>query len=79
MINSAPPTQRTSAIDACVFMQRALLMWPRLDRQKLARCGCDPRRIARLVARRTNLSIESIAAILEPRELADREPPFFFG
>jgi hypothetical protein len=79
MISSAPPTHRTSAIEACVFMQRALLMWPRLDRQKLARCGCDPYRIARLVARRSNLSIESIAAILEPTEPVDREPPFFFG
>jgi hypothetical protein len=60
-------------------MQRALLIWPGLDRQKLARCGCDPRRIARLVAHQTNLSIGSIAAILEPSEPADSEPPFFFG
>ncbi len=79
MIATGPHSHSSSALEACVFMRRALLMWPRLDRRKLARCGCDPQRIARLVARRTSLSIESITAILEQDERARNEPPFYFG
>jgi hypothetical protein len=54
-----------------------LLIWPRLDTRSLSRCGGDPDRIARLVARRTSLSIEVITAILVKTDRA--EPPFYFG
>jgi hypothetical protein len=60
-------------------MQRAMFIWPRLDRQTLVRCGCGPRKIAGYVARRTSLSLETITAILEQGERADTEPPFYFG
>ena len=46
---------------------RALAVWPRLDRKKLTRTCGDPRRVARLVARRTALSPEAILGILEGR------------
>ena len=67
------------AVQTCAFTQRAMLIWPRLDRRTLARCGCDPRRIAAYVARRTSLPVEVITAILVAGGRADREPSFSFG
>jgi len=61
----------------CDVSRRALLIWPRLDPRSLSRCGCDPARIARLVARRTNLPVDVITAILVKADRA--EPPFYFG
>lgn len=55
--------------------QRALAIWPRLDRRALARCHHDPRRIAALVSRRTSMPIESILALLLISDL-DRETWF---
>lgn len=43
---------------------RALLIWPRLDRARLTRTRGDPRKVARLVARRTNHSEEAILSLL---------------
>ena len=43
---------------------RALLIWPRLDRAQLTRTRGDPRKVARLVARRTNHSEEAILSLL---------------
>ncbi len=51
---------------------RALLLWPGLDRSRLAETRGDPRRIVRLVARRTNLPPEAILRMLGVR--ADVEP-----
>jgi hypothetical protein len=51
-------------VDESPYVQRALAVWPRLDREKLRRTRGDPRRIARLVARRTTLSVETIVLIL---------------
>lgn len=76
MTTLARPDHRHSP-GGCDLPQRALLIWPRLDLRSLSRCGCDPRRIARLVARRTNLSVEVITAILVQADRA--EPPFYFG
>jgi hypothetical protein len=50
---------------ACRYNLRALSIWPRLDRRALGRCGCDPERIARLVARRTSLPIEAVLALIK--------------
>lgn len=44
---------------------RALALWPRLDPAGLSRAKGDPRRIARLVARRTLLPMEAIVLLLE--------------
>lgn len=43
---------------------RALAIWPRLDRSKLTRTCGDPHKVARLVARRTALPLESILRLL---------------
>lgn len=51
-----PPTTR-----------RALALWPRLDRRALTRCHGDAARIARFVARRTSLSPDTIAGMLQGR------------
>lgn len=46
---------------------RALAIWPGLDRKKLTRTCGDPHRIARLVERRTALPRESILYMLGVR------------
>jgi hypothetical protein len=79
MTAAAPAANRRSALEECALMQRAMFIWPRLDRQSLARCGCDPRKIAGYVARRTSLSVEAITTLLEQGERAASEPPFYFG
>jgi hypothetical protein len=43
---------------------RALSLWPRLDHRRLARAHGDPRKVARLVARRTILTEEAILSLL---------------
>jgi hypothetical protein len=53
---------RREAARAC--RQQALLLWPRLDPDRLARTRGDPWRIARLVARRTPRSLDEIVAML---------------
>lgn len=49
---------------ACLLNRRAMLLWPRRDRRALARCRCDPWRIATYVARRTSLPPEPVEAML---------------
>ena len=56
-----PPAPATAA---SVYQRRALLIWPGLDRARLRRTHGDPWKIARLVARRTSLPIESILSLL---------------
>jgi hypothetical protein len=56
----APPEPRPLRM-----LARALALWPGLDRRALLRTHGDPRRIARLVTRRTALPEESIVAMLE--------------
>ncbi len=46
------------------YRRRALLLWPRLDRVRLARTRGNPRLIARLVAQRSALPLEVILAML---------------
>jgi hypothetical protein len=79
MTTPAPASNKRSAVEACAFTKRAMLIWPRLDRRTLARCGCDLRRIAAYVARRTSLSVDAIAALLEESVRAESEPSFYFG
>jgi hypothetical protein len=49
------------------FVRRALLFWPRLDRGRLRRIREEPMKIARLVAPRTNLSLETIHSMIVGR------------
>lgn len=55
-----PPLNPATA----ALYRRARLLWPGLDARALSRCGGDPRRVARLVARRTVLTEESIVELL---------------
>ena len=57
--------------------ERALMMWPRLDRRALARCNGDVARITRLVSKRTALPPQSIRAILLGHGKDDEE--LWFG
>ena len=55
--------------------QLALLLWPGLDRIKLARTRGEPRRVARLVGRRSALPRETILRMLGcDLETRDDEP-----
>lgn len=63
-----------SSADTAQLKTRALMLWPGLDRARLGATGGDPLRIARLVARRTSLPIETILAMLGVRALSARPP-----
>jgi hypothetical protein len=53
------------------YLERALLLWPRLDRARIRKVADDPARIAEIVARRTSQPYEVILAMLT------RESPSF--
>ena len=55
-------TMRAQAL--CPAALRAMVIWPRLDRRALARCGCDSTRIANYVSRRTRMPARSIETLL---------------
>ena len=46
------------------YYARALALWPRVDRARLARVRHDPARVAVLISRRTNLSLGAILELL---------------
>jgi hypothetical protein len=50
--------------EAEALYRRATILWPGLDRRQLTRTKGDPRRVARLIARRTALPEESILILL---------------
>jgi hypothetical protein len=61
------PRARSATVraqDLCPAAIRAMVIWPRLDRRALARCGCDTVRIANYVSRRTRMPARSIEALL---------------
>jgi 5-formyltetrahydrofolate cyclo-ligase len=64
---------------ACRYYERALSIWPRLDRRALSRCACDPQRIARVVARRTSLPMEAILALIVGPTVSRVEMQTWFG
>lgn len=67
----------TGALPATYLAQRALAMWPRLDRRALSRCNGDVTRITRLVSKRTALPPQSIRAMLLGHQEVDEE--IWFG
>jgi hypothetical protein len=69
----------STSADSGAYGRAAMLMWPRLDRRNLERCGGDPRLIAAYVARRTCLSTDVIVAMLEGHMSVMGEPSFYFG
>ena len=46
------------------YVERALLLWPRLERAKLRKYADDPARIAELVVRRTSQPYEAVLAMI---------------
>jgi hypothetical protein len=63
------------------YLERALLLWPRLDRARLRKVAGDPRRIAEMVAGRTSQPFEVILAMLvrqNPSLAAPTEEPGTF-
>ncbi|HYM83582.1 MAG TPA: hypothetical protein VEY67_05485 [Candidatus Dormibacteraeota bacterium] len=46
------------------YVRKALALWPRLDSVKLSRTKGDPRRISKLVARRTALPEPAILQLI---------------
>jgi hypothetical protein len=59
------------------YVERALLLWPRLARARLRRVADDPRRIAELVVRRTSQPYDAVLAMLTRQNpaLAPRQDP----
>ena len=72
----ASPLADPGALDPD-YAARALLLWPGLDRRRLAAAKGDPHRIARLVSYRTNLPPEAILRMLGARSSArsSLDPP----
>jgi hypothetical protein len=46
------------------YIERAMLLWPRLDKAKIRRFADDPTRIAEIVERRTSQPFDVILAML---------------
>jgi hypothetical protein len=46
------------------YIERAMLLWPRLDRARLRRVAADPARMAGLIERRTSQPYDAILAML---------------
>jgi hypothetical protein len=61
--NMEPASAPRSGV-ATDYCSRALALWPRLERQRLARIRHDPNRVAALVSRRTTLSYVAILELL---------------
>jgi len=63
-------------VSSC-YVERALLLWPRLDRARISRISDNPARIAELVSRRTSQPYDVILAMLTrqtDRLVAPTEP-----
>jgi hypothetical protein len=63
-LTEAPPDGRLGAAVRARYRERALLLWPGLDRAALTRTRGLPDRIARLVARRSSLPLDVIVAMV---------------
>jgi hypothetical protein len=60
------------------YVERAMLLWPRLDRAKVRRFADDPNRIAEIVERRTSQPFDVILVMLTrqiPQPAAAPETP----
>ena len=57
------------------YYRRALSLWPRLSQPRLSSTRRNPRQVAALVSRRTNMPIETILALLgAPPSPGDERP-----
>ncbi len=69
----------TDRIRAPRLEQRALALWPRLDRRAVRRCAGDTRCLVRLVSRRTALSPDTIWRLLVIPRVSEDEGVTWFG
>ncbi len=58
------PSRRLAHPSTTCYLERALLLWPRLDRAKIRKISNNPVRIAELVERRTSQPFDVILAML---------------
>jgi hypothetical protein len=58
------PARRPVRPSADCYLERALLLWPRLDRAKIRKVAHNPVRIAEIVERRTSQPFDAILAML---------------
>jgi hypothetical protein len=56
--------RRTVRPTTSCYFERAMLLWPRLDRAKVRKVAGDPARIAEIVERRTSQPFDVILAML---------------
>jgi len=62
---NAPRAARSAVRQATTsYLERAMLLWPRLDRAKIRRVAENPARIAEIVERRTSQPYDVILAML---------------
>jgi hypothetical protein len=59
--------------------ERAIALWPRLDRRKVRRCGGDALCIVRVVSRRTALPADAIWRLLLQPAVTEDEGRIWFG
>jgi hypothetical protein len=59
--------------------QRALALWPRLDRRAIRRCAGDAYCVVRLVSRRTALPADAILGLLLLPLVTQDEGTTWFG
>jgi hypothetical protein len=78
-MTTAAPSSLHPAVEASSVLQRAMAIWPRLDRRTLADCASDPRAIAAYVADRTRIPIAYVTAILEDADRPQSDPALYFG
>ncbi len=79
MRNQGPGADHRDRPHRPSLTERALALWPRLDRRALARYADDPKRLARFVSRRTRLSPEAILSMLVRGSVSDLERESWFG
>jgi hypothetical protein len=67
-------SRRSARLTTSCYFERAMLLWPRLERAKIRRVADDPCRIAEIVARRTKQPYDVILAMLT-RQAPPVAPP----
>lgn len=68
------PARRSIKPATSCYMERALLLWPRLNRARIRRVENDPARIAEIVERRTSQPYAAILAMLTREPAAQAAP-----
>jgi len=58
------PARRPGRPSTDCYLERALLLWPRLDRARIRKIADNPVRIAEIVEKRTSMPFDAILAML---------------